>query len=98
MSKYEIEVGGVGSSFDDFLEDEGVFEEATELAIRRALAYQLVEFMKARKITKTTLARQMQTSRSQVDCLLDPEHEGVNLGTIYKAARVLGRRLELQLV
>ena len=62
------------------------------------LAYQLTEEMKARKITKAALARQMQTSRSQVDRLLDPEHKGVNLGTIIKALRVVGRRLELQLV
>ena len=54
--------------------------------------------MKARKITKTALARRMQTSRrSQIDRLLDPEREGVNLGTIIEAARVVGRRLELQL-
>ncbi len=53
--------------------------------------------MKARRITKTALARRMQTSRSQVDRLLDPEREGVNLGTIIEAARVVGRRLELQL-
>ena len=98
MSKHEIEAGGVGSSFDDFLEDEGILDVVTELAVKRVLACQLVAEMKARKITKTALARRMQTSRSQVDRLLDPEHEGVTLGTIIKAARVVGRRLELQLV
>lgn len=98
MSKHEIEPGSVGSSFDDFLEDEGILDEVTELAVKRVLAYQLAEEMKARKITKAALARQMQTSRSQIDRLLDPEHEGVTLGTIIKAARVVGRRLELQLV
>ena len=98
MSKHEIEAGGVGSSFDDFLEDEGILDVVTELAVKQVLACQLAEEMKARKITKTALARQMQTSRSQVDRLLDPEHEGVTLGTIIKAARVVGRRLELQLV
>ena len=98
MSKHEIEAGGFGSSFDDFLEDEGILDEVTELAVKRVLAYQLAEEMKARKITKAALARQMQTSRSQIDRLLDPEHEGVTLGTIIKAARVVGRRLELQLV
>ena len=98
MSKHEIEASGVGSTFDDFLEDEGILDEVTELAVKQVLAYQLAEEMKARKITKTALARQMQTSRSQVGRLLDPEHEGVNLRTIIKAARVVGRRLELQLV
>ena len=98
MSKHETEVGGVGSSFDDFLEDEGILEEVTEIAVKSVLAYQLAEVMKARKITKAALARQMQTSRSQIDRLLDPEREGVTLGTIIKAARVVGRRLELQLV
>lgn len=98
MSKHEIEAGCVGSSFDDFLEDEGILDEVTEIAVKRVLAYQLAEEMKAKKITKAALARQMQTSRSQIDRLLDPEREGVTLGTIIKAARVVGRRLELQLV
>ena len=98
MSKHEIEAGCVGSSFDDFLEDEGILDEVTEIAVKRVLAYQSTEEMKAKKITKAALARQMQTSRSQIDRLLDPEREGVTLGTIIKAARVVGRRLELQLV
>ena len=98
MSKHEIEAGCVGSSFDDFLENEGILDEVTEIAVKRVLAYQLAEEMKAKKITKAALARQMQTSRSQIDRLLDPEREGVTLGTIIKAARVVGRRLELQLV
>ena len=98
MSKHEIEAGCVGSSFDDFLEDEGILDEVTEIAVKRVLAYQLAKEMKAKKITKAALARQMQTSRSQIDRLLDPEREGVTLGTIIKAARVVGRRLELQLV
>ena len=98
MRKHEIEAGGVGSSFDDFLEDQCILDEVTELAVKRVLACQLAKEMKARKITKAALARQMQTSRSQVDRLLDPEHEGVTLGTVIKAARVVGRRLELQLV
>ena len=56
MSKHETEAGGVGSSFDDFLEDEGILEEVTELAVKRVLAYQLAEEMKARKIIKTAPA------------------------------------------
>ena len=57
MSKHENEAGGVGSSFDDFLKDEGILEEVTELAVKRVLAYQLAEEMKARKITRAALAR-----------------------------------------
>ena len=66
MSKHEIEAGCVGNSFDDFLEDEGILDEVTEIAVKRVLAYQLAEEMKAKKITKAALARQMQTSRSQM--------------------------------
>ncbi len=68
-----------GSSFDDFLLEEGLYEECTAIAIKRVLARQLTEEMKRRNLTKTKMAEQMQTSRAQLDRLLDPEKTGVSI-------------------
>jgi antitoxin HicB len=51
-----------GSDFDDFLREEGLYEECSEIAIKRVLARQLAEEMKQKKITKTEMAIKMQTS------------------------------------
>jgi antitoxin HicB len=68
-----------GSDFDDFLREEGLSEECSEIAIKRVLARQLAEEMKLKKITKTEMAIKMQTSRSQLYRLLDPEKTGVSI-------------------
>ncbi len=88
----------IGSSFDDFLEKEGLLEECTESAIKRVLAWQLKQEMKKKKLTKTALAKKMKTSRASLDRLLDPANESVTLQTMKKAASVLGRKLKLELV
>ena len=90
--------GRIGSSFEDFLKEDGIREEVQAVAIKRVLAWQVVEAMKAQGITKTEMARQMNTSRSQLDRLLDPENESVALQTLARAAHALGRRLKLELV
>jgi antitoxin HicB len=64
-----------GSVFDDFLREEGLYEECSEIAIKRVLARQLAEEMKLKKITKTEMATKMQTSRAQLNRLLDPEKQ-----------------------
>jgi DNA-binding Xre family transcriptional regulator len=87
-----------GSSFDSFLEEEEVLEEVEAVAIKRVLAWQLAEAMKARKITKKAMAQRMGTSRSQLDRLLDPNRGTVHLGTIAKAARAVGKRLRMEMV
>ncbi|ELS03472.1 hypothetical protein Xen7305DRAFT_00031960 [Xenococcus sp. PCC 7305] len=87
-----------GSSFDDFLESEGLYTECTAIAIKRVLARQLAEEMKKQNLTKTEMARQMQTSRAQLDRLLDPEKTGVSIETITRAASVVGRQLRIELV
>ena len=79
----------IGSSFDDFLEKEGLLEECTESAIKRVLAWQLKQEMKKKKLTKTALAKKMKTSRASLDRLLDPANESVTLQTMKKAASVL---------
>ena len=88
----------IGTSFDDFLEEDGLLEECTESAIKRVLAWQLKQEMKQKKLTKTALAIKMKTSRASLDRLLNPANESVTLKTLKKAASVLGRKLRLELV
>lgn len=87
-----------GSDFDDFLREEGLYEECSAIAIKRVLARQLAEEMKQKKITKTEMAIKMQTSRAQLDRLLDPEKTGVSIDTIQRAASVVGRQLRIELI
>ena len=87
-----------GSSFDDFLESEGLYTECSAIAIKRVIARQLAEEMNKQNLTKTEMARQMQTSRAQLDRLLDPEKTGVSIETITRAASVVGRQLRIELV
>jgi antitoxin HicB len=89
--------GRIGSSFDDFLREDGLYEEVTARAIKRVIARQLDGFMRENRLTRTALARRMQTSRSQLDRLLDPENDSVTLGTLARAARAVGRRLHVEL-
>lgn len=88
----------LGSDFDDFLRDEGLLEEAEAVASKRVLAYQISEAMKAQDLSKAAMARQMGTSRSSLDRLLDPNVPSVTLLTIEKAARVLGKRVRIDMV
>ncbi len=88
----------IGSSFDDFLKEEGLFEEATSHAITRVIAWQLAEAMQAQKISKAEMARRMHTSRAQVQRVLDPENDSVDLDTLQKAAAIVGKRLMAVLV
>jgi antitoxin HicB len=89
---------GIGSSFDDFLKEDGIYEEVTARAIKRVIARQLDALMQAEGLTKTELARRMDTSRAQLDRLLDPENESVTLGTLARAAQAVGRQLRFELV
>jgi antitoxin HicB len=88
----------LGSSFDDFLEDDGILNEVTEVALKRVLAWQVEQAMKERGLTKSKMARSMQTSRAALDRLLDPEYESVTLRTLDKAARAVGKRIKIDLV
>lgn len=84
-----------GSSFDDFLKEEGFREEVEAIAVKRVLAWQLSKAMKEQRKTKQAMARELQTSRSQLDRLLDPQNTTVSLETMTRAANVLGKRLIL---
>lgn len=87
----------VGSSFDDFLEEEGILEEASVVAVKRLIAFQLAEKMSEKKLSKSELARRMETSRSALDRLLDPDNASVTLQTLQSAVKALGGRLNVEL-
>ncbi|HEB99008.1 MAG TPA: Fis family transcriptional regulator [Thiotrichales bacterium] len=86
-----------GSSFDDFLEEEGLLAEAEAIAVKRVIAYQIRTLMKEQNLSKSALARRMKTSRSALDRLLDPDNPSVTLLTLERAARALGRNIRIEL-
>ena len=88
----------IGSSFESFLEEEGIFEEVNAAAIKAVIARNLQEYMKKNDITQTDMAKQLGTSRSGLQRLLDPENTSVTLLTLNKAATVLGKKIEIALV
>jgi len=86
-----------GSSFDSFLDELGIREDVEAVAIKRVLAWQLERAMEEQQKTKQAMAKQLRTSRSQLDRLLDPRNVAVRLDTISRAARVLGKRLVIRI-
>ena len=87
-----------GSTFDSFLEEEGILAEAEAVALKRVIAWQIERAMAARGVTKNALAKRLSTSRTQIDRLLDPAHVGVSIETIARAAKAVGKRLTFQVV
>lgn len=87
----------IGSDFDEFLEEQGVREDITALAIKRVIAWQIAKAMKAKKLTKSALASRMGTSRAALDRLLDEHDTGLTLTTLDRAARALGRKVRIEL-
>jgi antitoxin HicB len=87
----------MGSSLDDFLKEEGIFEEAQAQAVKEVVAWQLAEAMKKKKISKKKLATLLKTSRTQVDRILDPKND-ITLGSLQRAAAMVGRRVIIELV
>src|ERR1700691_3720462 len=86
-----------GSSFDDFLEEEGYRNDVESVAIKRVLAWQFEQAMIRQQKTKRAMATELKTSRSQLDRLLDPQNTSVSLDTLTRAAHVLGKRLVLEI-
>ena len=87
----------IGSSFDDFLQEEAMLQEATAVAIKRVISWQISEEMKAQQLTKTALAKRMHTSRAALNRLLDENDSSLTLTTLASAAAALGRKVNLQL-
>ena len=96
MTRAEIDHSG--STIDSFLEEERLLEEVEAAAIKRVIAWQLTETMRAQGVTEKAVADRMSTSRSQPDRLLDPSNPDVHLTTIARAARAVGKRLRIDLV
>jgi antitoxin HicB len=87
----------IGSSLDDLLKEEGIFEELQVQAIKEVVAWQLEEAMKKKQVSKARLAKLLRTSRTQVDRLLDPESD-ITLSSLQRAAALVGRQVRLELV
>lgn len=88
----------IGSRFDDFLDEEGLLAETQAEASKRVIAWQIQEYLKVSGTNKTSFAKRLGTSRSQLDRLLDPENTSLNLKTLSNAAEAMGKHLELRLV
>lgn len=87
----------IGSSIDDFMKEEGFFEEAQAQAIKEVVAWQLAQEMKKQKLSKTSLAAKLKTSRTQIDRLLNAETD-ITLSSLQRAAEMVGRKLRIELV
>lgn len=88
----------IGSSLDDLLEEEGTLAKIESIAIKRVIAWQVKQVMEEKKLTKTAMVKEMKTSRSSLDRLLDPNNSSVTLDTIERAAKAIGKRVRLELV
>ena len=87
----------IGSSFDDFLAEEAMLEEATAVAIKRVIVWQIVQEMEIQHLTKTALAKKMRTSRAALNRLLDENDTSLTLTTLASAAAALGKKIDLRL-
>lgn len=95
----DAEKGRAGGAFDDFLREQGTYEEATERALKRVLAFQLEQAMRVQHITKKEMAERLETSRSQLDRLLNPDSDtGISLSMLARAAHAVGRTLKVDLI
>ena len=96
--KQDVERGTVGQSFEDFLKEQGIYEETTARVIKRVLASRLADKMKKERISKAEMAKRLGSSRSQLERLLDPENDGVSLIALARVAKAVGKSLRLELM
>ncbi|MDR2759790.1 MAG: helix-turn-helix domain-containing protein [Spirochaetaceae bacterium] len=87
---------GIGQNFDDFLIEQGIYDEVKERATKKIIALQLAEELKAQKLSKSQMAKKMGTSRAAIDNILDPSYN-TSLGTLERCAGLLGKRLSITL-
>lgn len=87
-----------GGNFDDFLEEEGILEEVSTRALKRLLTLQLQDVLSELEITKSSLADKLQTSRSQLDRLLDPDNTAITLDSLNRLATAVGKQLRVELI
>ena len=86
------------STLDEFLKNEGKLEEFEAVAIKEVLAWQIAEAMKAQHLSRKRMAERMNTSRSQISRLLDPKDGNVTITTLQRAAKMVGRKLKLEMI
>ena len=94
----KIKPKSIGSSFDDFLKEEGIYEQVTAAAIKRVITDQIEEAMAEKRVSRTEMAKRMNTSRPSLQRLLDPKNDSVTLNTLFKAATAIGRHVRVELV
>ena len=87
----------IGSNFDDFLKEEGIFPETEAVAVKRVIALQIEQMMEKKHLSKTAMANKMKTSRSSLDRLLDPSNVSITLQTLERAALALGKTLKIKI-
>lgn len=93
-----IKEKNIGSTLESFLKENGNYENTQAVAIKRVISWQLTETMKKQNISKSEMARRMNTSRAYLDRLLDPENDKIQLNTLFKAASAVGKELHFELV
>ena len=94
----KIKAKNRGTHIEELLAEDGILEETTNAAIKSVLAWQLAQEMKRKKMTKLKMAAAMKTSRAQLDRVLDPKNNNVTFATLERAAKVVGRKLRMELV
>ena len=94
----KIKPKSIGSSFDDFLKEEGIYEQVTAAAIKRVITDQIEEAMAEKRVSRTEMAKRMNTSRASLQRLLDPKNDSVTLNTLFKAATAIGRHVRVELI
>ncbi len=87
-----------GTHLEELLEEDGILEQSTNFAVKSVLAWQLTQAMKKKKLTKQQMAVAMNTSRAQLDRVLDPKSGNATLETLQRAAQAVGRKLKVELV
>lgn len=98
INTIDIENAHIGSSLEDFLMEEGIYEEVHTEAVKEVLAWQIEQSMREKGLTKIAMAKEMHTSRAALDRLLDPSNDSVTLQTLFRAAQALGKNLRLELI
>jgi len=88
----------MGQTFDQFLQENGIYEEVQLRALKKTISHQIKMLMHKENIKKSELANRMGTSRSSLERLLRDDPCNVTLNTINKAALVLGKRVDISLV
>jgi len=87
----------IGSSLDEFLEQDDLLVECEAGALKRVVAWQLEQEMKRRRLTRAKLASRMKTRREVLNRLFSKSDSSVSLQLLERAAIALGRKLKVEL-